>query len=304
MGQWSPFPAEMSMAYAPGTSAFLHLSAFSFAIAAIVVALFLPLILRDRVAQFWGLGALLSLLPIGAVGPENRLLGFVGLGSMALLAQMTQLLFARSSVAPISRLWKGFASATTAILLVLHLVAAPILGIARIDYQSQVGSRMMRAMASVPSDPRIASQDLVLINPPDQIYLVTAIWAVHPLEDLPIPRHLRALSSGGELEVSRVGPRSLRVGFPEGFFPTAFSRFLRSPNDRFSPGQHFEVPGLSITVEVLDARGDPAQVRYQFPVPLEDSTLRWMRWHDGVYVPWNPPPINQTVTISAERGIW
>jgi len=59
MGQWTPIPAEMSMAYAPGTSVTLHMSVFSFAIAAIVAVLFIPLILRDRVARFWGLGALL-----------------------------------------------------------------------------------------------------------------------------------------------------------------------------------------------------------------------------------------------------
>ncbi len=304
MGQWSPLPAEMSMAYAPGTSAFLHISLFSFAIAAIVAALFLPLILRDRVARFWGLGALLSLIPIAAVGPENRLLGFVGLGSMALLAQMTQFVFVRSAVASLPRLWRGFACATTLLLLLLHLIAAPFLGIARIDYQANVSSRMDRAIASVPRDPRIESQDLVLINPPDHISLVTSIWAIHRLENLPMPRHMRALSSGGELEVTRVGPRSLRVRFPDGFSPTAFSRFFRSQNDRFSPGWRLELPGLSITVEALDARGDPAQVLYQFPVPLEDSSLRWMRWHDGVYVPWTPPPVGQTQTISAERGIW
>jgi hypothetical protein len=304
MGQWSPLPSEMSMAYAPGTSAFLHMSIFSFAIAAIVAALFIPLILRDRVARFWGLGALLSLIPIAAVGPENRLLGFVGLGSMALLAQLTQALFAGSFGASVPRVWKGFAWAATLLLLLLHFIAAPFLGIARIAYQANVSSRMERAMASVPSDPRIESQDLVLINPPDHISLVTAIWAVHRLENLPMPHHMRALSSGGELEVTRVGPRSLRVRFSNGFFPTAFSRFLRSQNDRFSPRQQLELPGLSITVEALDARGDPAQVLYEFPVPLEDSSLRWLRWHDGVYVPWTPPPVSQTQTISAERGIW
>jgi hypothetical protein len=304
MGQWSPLPAELSMANAPGTSAFFHLSVFSFAVAAIVAVLFIPLVVRDRVARFWGLGAVLSLIPIGAVGPENRLLGFVSLGSMAVLAQLTQFVFAPASAAPLPRVWKGFAWAATLILLLLHLIAAPLLGIARIDYQSNVSSRMDRALTSVPSDPRIASQDLVLINPPDQIYLVTTIWAVNKLENLPMPRHMRALSSGGELEVTRVGPRSLRIRYPDGFFPTAFSRFLRSQNDRFSTRQHLELPGLSITVEALDARGDPAQVLYEFPVPLEDSSLRWMRWHDGVYVPWTPPPISQTQTFSAERGIW
>jgi len=302
MGQWSPLPAEMSMGPAPGTSAFFHISVFSFVVVAIVAVLFIPIVVRDRVARFWGLGALLSLIPIAAVGPENRVLGFVGLGSMALLAQLTQGLFAGSFAAP--RVWKGFAWAATLLLLLIHLIAAPLLGIARIDYQAQVSSRMERAMASVPSDPQIASQDLVLINPPDHVYLVTAIWSMKRLENLPTPRHMRALSTGGELEVTRVGPRSLQVQFPDGFFPTAFSRFVRSPNERFAVGQHFELPGFSVVVEALDAQGDPEQVRYEFPVPLEDPSLRLMSWHDGVYVPWTPPAIGQTQTFSPERGIF
>jgi hypothetical protein len=304
MGQWSPVPAEMGMAYAPGSSAALHLSIFSFAIVALLVILFIPLVLRDRLARFWALGALLSLVPIAAVGPENRVLGFVGLGSMALLAQLTQFVFTASSESSAPRAWTGFAWAATLLLLLIHLIAAPFLGLARIAYQANVNARMERAMASVPRDPRLASEDLVLVNPPDQIYLVTAIWAVHRLENLPIPRHIRALSSGGELEVTRVGPKSLRVGFPGGFFPTEFSRYLRSQNESFSAGQRIELPGLSITVESLDKHGDPAEVLYEFPVPLEDPSLRWMRWHDGVYVPWTPPAIGQTQTFSPERGIF
>jgi hypothetical protein len=304
MGQWTPIPAEMSMAYAPGTSAFFHMSVFSFAVAVIVAVLFIPLVVRNRVARFWALGALLSLIPIGAVGPENRLLGFVGLGSMALLAQLTEFVFARSSVASVPRVWKGFAWAATLILLLVHLIAAPFLGIARIAYQANLSSRMMRALASVPSDPRVESQELVLINPPDHISLVAAIWAVRRLKSLPMPRHLRALSSGGALEVTRVGPRSLQVRFPGGFFPTEYSRFLRSPNDRFSAEQRAELPGLSVDVESLDAQGDPEQVQYEFAVPLEVSSLRWMRWQNGVYVPWSPPALGHTDKLAAVHGIF
>jgi hypothetical protein len=303
MGQWSPIPAELSMAFAPGSPAFIHVSIFSFAIVAMLIVLFVPLVVRDRMARFWALGALLSLLPIAAVGPENRVLGFVGLGSMALLAQLTQLVFGSSAIA-LPRAWKGFAWAATSFLLLDHLVAAPFLGIARIDYQANVNSRMTRAMASVPSDPQIASQDLVLINPPDHIYLVTAIWAVRLLDKQSLPRHLRALSSGGTLEVARVGPKSLRVRFLDGFFPTEFSRFVRSPEERFSIGQRIALPGMTVVVEALDAQGDPEQVRYEFPVPLEDSSLHFMSWRDGVYVPWTPPAIGQMDRFTPQRGIF
>ncbi len=304
MGQWTPIPAEMSMAYAPGTSAALHLSVFSFAIAAIVAVLFIPLILRDRVARFWGLGALLSLIPIAAVGPENRLLGFVGLGSMALLAQLSQAAFAQAAGWRPSMAWKRLWQAAVIILLPLHLLAAPFLGIARIAYQANVSSRMLRAIASVPSDPRIAKQDLVLVNPPEHISLVTAIWAFRRLDKLPMPRHLRALSSSSALEITRAGPRSLRVSFPEGFFPTPFSRFLRGRNERFFVGQRVELPGLSVVVQSLDSQGDPEQVLYQFSVPLEDPSLRWMCWKDGEYASWRPPAIGQTVALAAAHGIY
>src|SRR5215469_13689174 len=303
MGQWTPVPAEMSMAYAPGSSAALHLTIFAFAIVALLVLLFIPVVLRDRIARFWALGALLSLLPIAAVGPENRVLGFVGLGSMALLAQLTEFVLARSSVA-MPRVWKGFAWAATLVLLLNHVMAAPFLGLARIAYQANVNSRLDRAMASVPHDPQLASQDLVLINPADQVYLVGEIWAVKRLANSPMPRHIRELSAGGTLEVTRVGPRSLQVRFPAGFFSNDFSRYLRNPNERFSAGQHFELPGLSVTAQSIDEHGDPAEVLYEFPVPLEDSSLRWIRWHDGVYLPWTLPSVGQTQTFSPERGIW
>lgn len=304
MGQWTPIPAEMGMAYAPGTAAAMHISVFSLAIVAALIVLFAPLVLRDRLARFWAIGALLSLVPISAVGPENRLLGFVGLGSMALLAQLAQVVCTRFGSISAPRVWKGFALAATGLLLLDHLVAAPFLGIARIDYQANVSARMMRALASVPSGPRIASQDLVLVNPPDHIYLVTAIWAVHRLRGLPMPRHMRALSSGGELQVTRIGLRSLRVRFLSGFFPSAFSHFLRSPRDRFSQGQRVELPGLTVVVESLDRHGNPAAVLYKFAVPLDDPSLCWMRWHDGLYVPWTPPAIGASQIIPAERGIW
>ena len=79
---------------------------------------------------------------------------------------------------------------------------------------------------------------------------------------------------------------------------------MRSPNERFSAGQHFDLPGLSVVVEALDAQGDPEQVLYEFPVPLEDPSLRWMSWHDGVYVPWTPPAIGQTVKLPSASGIF
>jgi hypothetical protein len=259
---------------------------------------------RDRVARFWGLGVLLSLVPIAAVAPENRLLSFVGLGSMGLLAQLVQATFSAPSAAPTMRGWRLFGRAAAIILLPLHLIAAPALGVVTIGYQAKANKAMLRAIASVPSDPQIAMQDLVLVNPPDYVYVVTAIPVVKELDHEPVPRRIRALSSGGALEVTRVGPKSLQVRFPRGLFPTAFSRYVRSRNDRFHVGQRFELSGFSVKVERLNAHGDPDQVLYEFAVPLEDPSLRWMQWKGGIYVPWVPPALGESEQLPPARDIF
>ena len=163
---------------------------------------------------------------------------------------------------------------------------------------------MLRAIASIPSDATIASQELVLINPPDHVYVVTAIPVVKELEGVARPKRVRALSSGGPLRVTRVGPQALRVEFLAGLFPTVFSRYMRSVNDPFERGHRYDVPGLSAEVEHLTPQGDPDVVVYRFDVPLEDASLRWVRWQDGVYVPWTPPVQGASVKLPAPRGIF
>ena len=164
---------------------------------------------------------------------------------------------------------------------------------------------MLNAIASVPVDPAHRQPGPVLINPPDHIYVVTAIPVVKQLEHLPRPRRVRALSAGTSgLTVTRVGPRSLRVHFPRSLFPSVFSRYMRSTGDPFHAGQRLAVPGLSVEVQRLDSRGDPVDVLYQFDVPLEDPSLRWMRWNGTIYVSWQPPSSGESVELPPTRGIF
>ena len=50
------------------------------------VAIF-PLLRRDKVARFWALWMILSLVPVCATFPHNRLLLFPGIGAIGLVAQ-------------------------------------------------------------------------------------------------------------------------------------------------------------------------------------------------------------------------
>ena len=95
-----------------------------------------------------------------------------------------------------------------------------------------------------------------------------------------------------------------------------FAAMSAQTGKQAAPAKQKPVPALSaqeifkrvspsvMVVESLDAQGDPEQVLYEFAAPLEDSSLRWMRWHDGVYVPWSPPAAGHTDKLAAVRGIF
>ncbi|MFQ5853546.1 MAG: hypothetical protein ACE5JU_23555, partial [Candidatus Binatia bacterium] len=104
LGQWSPIPADVAMLVSQELFHVLWL--VSLGLIVLLVFLFFPLLRKDRVARFWCLGMLLSLLPIAATSPSNRLLFFVGLGAMGLLAQLLSGLVGEGEGLPLSRGWR------------------------------------------------------------------------------------------------------------------------------------------------------------------------------------------------------
>lgn len=291
LGQWTPLPADLGLVVPPGSTAAKGLIAVA-AVTALLVALALaPLLRRDRAARAFALGALLALLPVSAVGPQNRLLGFVGLGSMALLAQL------------VARL-RGVRVLMLA-LLAIHLVFAPPLGLAAISYQARASDRLLRAVASVPSDPSLAQQELVLVNPPDYIYLAQTIPVIRRVENQAAPRRIRALAAGGSaMTLTRIDARSLRVELDAGLFPSDFSRYFRARELGFAVGERVELTDLTVEVLALDSLGDPSALLFHFPVALEDPSLRWLVWNDGVYAPFAPPAPGDSARLPAGAGIF
>jgi hypothetical protein len=69
-----------------------------------------------------------------------------------------------------------------------------------------------------------------------------------------------------------------------------------------SAGQRFELTGMTVEIMRTDAHGGPVELEFTFSVPLEDSSLRWLRWEGEGYVPFKPPPIGQTVALAPSYG--
>ncbi len=300
LGQWTPIPADLGAI--PLEFPWLESAVVLTLLFAIVLG---PVLLRDAAARFWGLGSLLSLLPIAAAAPQNRLLLFVSVGAMGLLARFVELLYARSELGPKSVSWRVSAHVFVGGMALVHLVVAPLSTAYTFDYQERVADNMVAAIESVPEDPAIRDQDLILINPPDHVYLGIAIRAIKSLANAPVPRRLRSLvATSSLLRLTRSAPNVLEIELPDGLFTGSVSRYFRSADRPLPAGDSVELAGMRVDVlEGLDP-ANPTRLRFEFDVPLEDASLRWLRWEDGRYVPWTPIEVGASQELAAERGIF
>lgn len=305
MGQWTPVPSDIASGVPPGGSAALTLCWIGVATIAVLVFLFATLVRRDRVARFFAFGACLSLAPIAATFPQDRLLFYVGLGSMGLLSRLAYAFLEEPALLPSSRWWRLPAGMVLVLLLAMHLVLAALAAPLSIAYEEAVSGKMLSAIASVPSEPALSAQDLILVNPPDFVYTAAAILPVKRLAGAPTPRRLRVLSaSPTSMRITRVDARSLRVHLDDGLFNVPMTLYYRAPEVELAVGTRVILAGFSAEVAGSNATGNPDQVLFRFATPLEDPSLRWLEWRDGVYAPWRPPSIGETERLAAPKGIF
>jgi hypothetical protein len=279
---WSDFAGIWPFVSAHAARMGLLVSA---AAVALVTAIVAPLVGRDRTARFFATGTLLAVVPICSTFPADRLLMFVGVGAMGLIA---------SWLGAIPRGLIGYASA--AILILVHLVLAPPLLALRARSMDTVDRPLKRADESLPMTPDIAARTVVLVNPPADFfagYLTIRRAAL----GLPRPR-LRWLASGtSRIVVTREDARTLRVVPSEGFMPHISEQMLRSLKRPFARGERVQLGGFTVEILELLPDGRPAAARFVFEVPLEDASLYFASWQGRGYGPWAPPAIGQTATL-------
>lgn len=265
-----------------------HFAAVMLAIATATVALFVavlwPLGRREPVARFFALGTLLALVPICSTVPADRLLWFVGVGAMGVIA----LFVARA---------RGVAAGAFAALLVtIHLVLAPPLLALRSRSMVTMGRAIARADDSVPHGAAVAGQTVVLVNPPADP-LAGYLPLRRAARGEPLPR-LRWLATGERaVTLERTDARTLLVRPDGGFLRFVSEQLLVSPDHPPPLGARVRLSDVEIEVTAVEPDGRPAEARARFDRPLEDPSLRWFVWRDNAYRPWTPPPVGARVTL-------
>ena len=286
---------------------------------ALIALLFAPLVLRDRVARFWALGMLLSVVPACLAFPMDRLLVFTGLGAMGLLAQLLAGWKDGGDWVPQLGAWRRAAGVGAGVLLAIHALVAPaLLFLVMISLPRLLGQDLHSIMRGYPSDPHLPRQTLVVVNP----VFLGADWLLtqqrqHSGEPLP-RRRLLLTTACSAASVSRTDARTLVVGVQGGYLPPLgrwpgnprppavshvygirmFDRLVRGDRNPLRLGEVIDLPAVRIEISEVTADGRPAEVRFRFATALEDDSLRWLQASDDGYLPFRPPAIGETVEVT------
>ena len=262
-----------------------------------------PLLRREALARFWALGLLLTILPICATFPSDRLLFFSGLGAMGLVAQFLGTLADRPLWLPTARAWRIPAFVLGMAWIGIHGILAPLLLPPRSLTMALVGRIVERMSESAPIAPDVVHQSLIIVNTPDQFF-TELLPTLRAFRGDPVPNHTWCLTaSPSPVEVTRLDAHTLVVRPEGGYMAGPMDSLFRGRSHPMAVGRPVPLSRMTIQVTAVTQDGRPAEATFRFAVPLEDPSLRWVVWQNGGFVPFNPPRVGQKVVVSgAELG--
>jgi hypothetical protein len=241
---------------------------------AIVLA---PLLRRDRVARFFAFGCVVSLVPVCAGLPSDRLLLFAGIGAMALASLVVTRLFEGKELfaRPAMRAFAGFG----AFVIVLWHVLSNLYWLpARSQGNRFFAPVFERADSSLPSSEDVTTKTTILVNPPFEPLVY--YWPfTRDAGGVPRPKRVRILGTGGAaISITRIDERTLLVRPDRGFLSSPVDTMLRSARRPMALGTAVELSDVTIEITEVTRDGRPAEARFRFRVALEDPSLAWRKW--------------------------
>ncbi len=294
LGQFAGPPSDLWLGYPPQVATGVY--AFALLFIALFLRLLWPQLRAHPECRFWLFGSLIALIPVCATFPSDRLLVFVGIGAMGLVASFLASVFDRGATSrdarpPVSR-------RVAALLLVsIHLFLAPLLLPLRALTTLPLAAVVEGVNRSLPSGEALRERTLVVVSAP-----ADGVVAYVPIQraalDLPRPKRLRLLATGkADVQLTRLDAHTLRVRPAAGFIASEVERMVRSRSIPMSVGEQVELTDMSVEVTAVTVDGRPAEAEFRFDRPLEDPTWLWVRWDRSAFVPWQPPPIGASDTV-------
>jgi hypothetical protein len=275
-----------------------------------------PLVRCDRMARFLCFGTLVSLLPVCATIPMDRLLLLSGFGGFGLLG-----LFIAGLAKPAGWLaaarWQRFLVWGFALsLLLVHGPLAALLLRVRVWVPQRVNVALVKDLArGLPVGPGIAKQHLVCVATQGSCFFgMTMIERKQ--SGWPVPQAFTGLATGSTpIRITRIDERTLRLVPDGGFFPRqgmleeegvapppissryanqVFDSVFREPEAAWRVGDGRDRNGVAIRVTALTTDGRSAAIEARFVESLESPVYAWIVCTAGKFQAWTPPALGET----------
>jgi hypothetical protein len=285
---------------------------FSIIFLSVTFVLLVPLLRKSRLARFWFIAMILSVLPFCATFPSSRTLIFTGIAAFGLIATFLGSLLNRENLIPKLKPCRIAAWALCVILLFVHLPMAAA-GRAVSPRMASFFSNAIGAAMRIDSPESIENKDVVIVNSTNPLAMAYMPF-VYAYEGKPLPRAMRALAPAlRPMTIRRTGPQTLVLKSIGGdifsceqnislhlvhLFRT-FNELLRGNEFRYKVNDKVTLSRLTIEVTSVDEKNMPTEVSFTFDSSLDDPALRFYQfnWHGLYYSPFNIPAIGEETQI-------
>jgi hypothetical protein len=307
-GQLANVPADLLLEASPSLQPKL-IALFGVA-AAVVVVVFLPWLLRDKMAAFWFAVMMLAAIPASAFVPLSKNFGFVAVGAYGLIASFVGGLVSRANRFPEWPAYRALAWTASVLLLLAHVPGAIAERVGAANVTPRIYYAITR-LADFGDLPDAEHKSLVLVNLPSPC-LVMYVPGCKAFFHQPLPKTLRALAPGCiTLDVQRTDDKTLVI---QSRGPDLFSCDDMGPMHpayaistcntaaggiKLGKGHCTELPGLKVEVQEASKEGIPSRVAFRFDTSLDSPEFHWL-WFNWLTVsnePFHLPAIGQSVTL-------
>jgi hypothetical protein len=277
--------------------------------AAAALAIFLPLVFRDKVTAFWFAAMILAAIPEAVLVPLSKNIGFIAIGAFGLIANFVAGVFTRPSLLPERKSYRLLAWVACILLILVHGPGAVAKRVAVV----KAGVFAFAWAGRVPPNwPNIENENVIVVNHPCSLEsLYVPAYAAYYHQSF--PRTLRVLvpactsfdvqrtddktlviqSHGSSIfSCDDVGPIHIAYAF------SACDRLLPA-GSKYKKGDRYNLGGLTVEVLESDASDLPSRVAFHFNTSLDSPDFRWLwfDWRTFSTEPFKIPAIGQSVTL-------
>ncbi len=264
LGQWAQLPVDLWGLVTQGPQ--LIIASFGAFLLIFLGILFYPLLVQSPQARTWALGMALSMIPLCAAFPMERLLMVPGIGALGLLA---------TALAHIPE--QGPRRTLLLALGLFHGPLAAILLFLRTATLFGFGDVMEGGERGVPRDPALTNQSLIFLNGTDfaPVYAAT----IRTTRQEPgVPRRVGLLvPQTAEASLTRIDANTLEAHIPSGLFAVPLEGLLGDPTRAWRIGEQVERTDYTATILDINEDQHPTRVRFVFAEPLSSPNYRFVQ---------------------------